>query len=62
MAGAPTSGCGSGASSTSVLEIGTTSGSDMTSCGGTTVGKVSTDHQYKKFSSTDEEFFRTVGI
>ena len=27
-----------------------------------TVGKVSTDRQYKKFSSTDEEFFCTVGI
>ena len=27
-----------------------------------TMGKVSTDRQYKKFSSTDEEFFCTVGI
>ena len=27
-----------------------------------TVGKASTDRQYKKFSSTDEEFFCTVGI
>ena len=29
---------------------------------GSTVGKVSTDHQYKKFSSTDDEFFCAVGI
>jgi hypothetical protein len=27
-----------------------------------TVGKVSTDRQYKKFSSTDDGFFCTVGI
>ena len=27
-----------------------------------TVGKVSTDRQYKKFSSTDDDFFCTVGI
>ena len=27
-----------------------------------TVGKVSTDRQYKKLSSTDGEFFWTVGI
>ena len=27
-----------------------------------TTGKVSTDRQYKKFSSTDGEFFWTVGI
>ena len=27
-----------------------------------TVGKVSTERQYKEFSSTDEQFFWTVGI